>query len=141
MKIAVIDGSGGGIGRLIVQRLSQHFANNIEIIALGTNTMATASMLKAGANAGATGENALIWNVIRVDLVIGPISIVSPNAMLGELTPKMATAIADTPAKKILIPLSRWNACIAGIETKPLPHYVEDVINIIEKILRGENNV
>lgn len=141
MKIAVIDGSGGGIGRLVVEKLSQHFNNEIEIIALGTNTLATASMLKAGANEGATGENALIWNVSRVDIVIGPISIVSPNAMFGELTPKMATAISDTAAKKILIPLSKWNACIAGLETKPLPHYVEDVINIVEEILRGENNV
>lgn len=141
MKIAVIDGSGGGIGRLIVEKLSQNFGNKIEIIALGTNTLATSNMLKAGANEGATGENALIWNVPRVDLILGPISIISPNAMLGELTPNMATAISDSPAKKILIPLSKWNVCIAGLEPKPLPHYAEDVIHEVNQLLRGEKNV
>ena len=141
MKIAVIDGSGGGIGRLLIEKLVQTFSNQIQIIALGTNALATAAMLKAGANEGATGENALIWNVSRVQLIIGPISILSPNAMLGELTPKMATAISDSPAKKIVIPLSKWNVQIAGLEKKPLQHYAEDIIEAVSQILRGEENV
>ena len=141
MKIAVIDGSGGGIGRLLIEKLVQTFSNQIQIIALGTNALATAAMLKAGANEGATGENALIWNVSRVQLIIGPISILSPNAMLGELTPKMATAISDSPAKKIVIPLSKWNVQIAGLEKKPLPHYAEDIIEAVSQILRDEENV
>lgn len=93
MKIAVIDGQGGGIGSLTVKRLRNEFRDSIEIIALGTNAVATTSMMKAGADKGASGENAIIWNASRVNIITGPVSIMMPNAMLGELTSKMAEAV------------------------------------------------
>lgn len=102
MRIAVIDGQGGGIGKAIVERIRRACDEDIDIVALGTNSLATSSMLKAGANEGATGENAIIYNVSRVDMILGSISIVCANAFLGELTPKMATAIAKSPVKKYL---------------------------------------
>lgn len=140
MRIAVIDGQGGGIGKLIVEKLRKAFCEEIEIIALGTNSLATALMLKAGANEGATGENAICYNVNMVDIILGPMAIICANALLGELTPQMAKAIGESSVKKILIPLSKCNVEIAGIENKPLPYYVEDAIEIV-KAYGGERYV
>jgi hypothetical protein len=140
MRIAVIDGQGGGIGKAIVEKFRQFFGADLEIIALGTNSLATALMLKAGANEGATGENAIIYNVSKVDAVLGPIGIISANSLLGELTPSMAKAVAGSPCKKILIPLNRCNLMVAGIENKPLPHYIDDAIRIVKE-LSVEKNV
>ena len=89
-------------------------------------------MLKAGANEGATGENAIVYNASRVDLILGSIAIVCANAFLGELTPKMADAIAESSVKKILIPLNRYNVFIAGVENRPLPHYIENAIEMVK---------
>lgn len=138
MRIAIIDGQGGGIGRVIVEKISKTLGNEAEIIALGTNTMATSIMLKAGANEGATGEHAIVWNVPRVDLILGPIGILSPNTMLGEWTPRMAEAVSESPARKIVVPLSKWNVEIAGVNQKPLPQYVDDVVEIVKKYVRGD---
>lgn len=137
MRIAVIDGQGGGIGKAIVEKVRQCFGGEIEIIALGTNSLATSLMLKAGANEGATGENAIVYNASKVDMILGPIGIICANSLLGELTPIMARSVAESPAKKVLIPLNRCNIMIAGVENKPLPHYIDDVIEIL-KSQRGE---
>ena len=136
MLIAVIDGQGGGIGKAIVERIRQKLEDNIEIVALGTNSLATSLMLKAGANEGATGENAIIHNACKVDIILGPIGIISANSLLGELTPLMAKAIAESPAKKILIPMSRCNVTVAGIETKPIPNYIDDAVEIIKAMIK-----
>jgi NAD(P)-dependent dehydrogenase (short-subunit alcohol dehydrogenase family) len=103
MKIAVVDGQGGGIGKALVEKLRIEFGNDIEITALGTNALATSLMLRAGADEGASGENAIVYNAGRVDVIIGPIGIIAADSMLGELTPAMAKAIAGSSAKKILI--------------------------------------
>lgn len=132
-KIAVIDGQGGGIGSLIVKRLREEFGDNIEIIALGTNSTATTAMLRARANKGATGENAIVWNAGRVDFITGPLSIVLPNGMLGELTPKMAEAITSSNAKKILIPLNQEGVEVVGASKEPLPHLIEKLIQRIKE--------
>ena len=131
MKIAVVDGQGGGIGSLIVKRLRDEFGDSIDILALGTNAAATTAMMKSRANKGATGENAIVLNVSRVEMIIGPLSIVLPNAMLGELTPKMAEAIVAAGAKKILLPLNQEGINLAGVEKEPLPHMVEKIIEIV----------
>jgi len=107
---AAIDGQGGGIGSLIIKKLKEEFGDALDITALGTNSTATSAMMKARANRGATGENAIIWNTGRVDAIIGPLSIVLANGMLGELTPAMVAAIASSAAKKFLIPLNQENA-------------------------------
>src|SRR3990170_3883747 len=104
-SIGVIDGQGGGIGSVIIKRLREVFGEEVEVIGLGTNAMATGAMLKAGANKGASGENAIVQTVKTVDILTGPISIVLANSMMGELTPKMVEAIASAPAVKCILPL------------------------------------
>ena len=134
-KIAVIDGQGGGIGSLIIKMLKEEFVDSIEIIALGTNSTATSAMMKARANKGATGENAIVWNVSRVDIITGPLSIVMANGMLGELTSKMAEAIASCPAKKILIPLNQEAVEVIGTVKEPLPHLIENLVKRIKELV------
>jgi hypothetical protein len=126
-------------GRLIVEKLRFAYENEIEILALGTNALAASLMLKAGANEGASGENAVIFNSCKVDIIMGTMGIVCANSMLGELTPAMAKAISESPAVKVLIPLSRCNIKVAGTKDEPLPHYIDDALNIVGKILRGGN--
>ncbi|EMS70933.1 DUF3842 family protein [Ruminiclostridium cellobioparum] len=135
MRIAVIDGQGGGIGKLIVEKLRIAFGNDIGILAMGTNALAASLMLKAGANEGASGENAIVYNAPKVDIIIGSIGIVCANSMLGELTPAMARAISESDAAKVLIPLNRCNILVAGIKEEPLPHYIDDAIAIVGKLL------
>ena len=134
-KICVIDGQGGGIGSTIIKHLKTSYGAGDEIIALGTKAIATANMLKAGANRGASGQNAIVRTAYQVDVIIGPISIVLANAMLGELTPGMAEAVASSPAKKILLPLSQENVTVVGVESSPLPRLIE--IMLAESLLGG----
>ena len=133
-SIAVIDGQGGGIGSTIIKRIREVFAEEVEIIALGTNAMATGAMLKAGANRGASGENAIVQTVKTADLVTGTIGIVLANSMMGELTPKMAEAIASSPAKKCLLPLRTPEMEIIGAPKEPLPHLVDQLIKRVQEI-------
>jgi NAD(P)-dependent dehydrogenase (short-subunit alcohol dehydrogenase family) len=135
MKVAVIDGQGGGIGKLITEKLRKALGERIDIMALGTNAMATAAMLKAGANEGASGENAVCISVKKVDVILGPVSILLANSMLGEVTPRMATAIAEADAEKILIPLNRSRVIIVGLYGEPLPHLVDLTVQLLEKKL------
>src|SRR5512143_907191 len=100
-SIAVIDGQGGGIGSAIIKRLREVLAEEVEVIGLGTNAMATGAMLKAGANKGASGENAIVQTIKTVDMIVGTSGIVLANSMMGELTPKMAEAIASSAAMKL----------------------------------------
>lgn len=138
LRIAVIDGQGGGIGSLVVKRLREEFGETVEIIALGTNSTATTQMMKVKANKGATGENAIIYNSRKVDIIIGTLSIIIANGMLGELTPKMAEAIASAPCPKFLIPLNQEQVNIAGIKREPLPHLVEELIEMLKEHIKKE---
>jgi len=131
MKIAVIDGQGGGIGRLIVEQLRRALGNNCTILALGTNALAASVMLKAGANEGASGENAIVFSSSKVDIITGSVAILAANSYSGELTPRMAEAIASSDAIKVLIPLNRCGIEICGIIDEPLPWQVE---NLVERV-------
>ena len=133
--IAVIDGQGGGIGSTIIKRLRETFAEAVEIIGLGTNAMATGAMLKAGANKGASGENAIVQTVRSVDIIVGTTGIVLANSMMGELTPKMAEAITSSPALKLLLPLKIPEVEIIGAPKEPLPHLVDQLIRRIQEMI------
>ena len=122
--IGVIDGQGGGIGSHIIKNLRQELGNEIEIVALGTNAAATTAMMKAKANRGACGENAIIQTVSCLKLILGPLAISIPNSMMGEITPAMAQAICSAPAAKILLPLKIPNLELIGFTPDPLPHLV-----------------
>jgi hypothetical protein len=128
-RICVIDGQGGGIGATLIKYLKQAYGESVELIGLGTNAIATAQMLKAGANRGASGENAIVQTVVTADLIVGPISISWANAMLGEVTPEMAAAVMSCPAPKILLPLTQEPVVLVGLESEPLPHLVQRVVN------------
>ena len=137
MKIIVIDAQGGGIGRSLVAGLRQANVRS-EIIAAGTNAIASSNMLKAGANAGASGENAIVYNARRCtekDIIAGPIGIILANSMHGEISPAMAGAVSESDAVKVLIPSNKCTLYVAGIVQKPLPDYIDDAI---QKILALE---
>jgi hypothetical protein len=129
-RVCVIDGQGGGIGSTIIRKLREAFEERIEVIALGTNAVATAQMLKARANRGASGENAVCQTVPKVDLILGPIGIVLAHAMMGEVTPAMAEAVAASPAPKLLLPLSQENLTVVGARPLPLPKLVDELIEM-----------
>ena len=134
-SIAVIDGQGGGIGSAMIKRLRETFTEEVEIIGLGTNAMATGAMLKGGANKGASGENAIIQTVKAVDIIIGTTGIVLANSMMGELTPKMAEAVASSPATKCLLPIKIPEVEIIGTPKEPLPHLIDQLVKRIREIL------
>ncbi|MBW7573079.1 DUF3842 family protein [Caproiciproducens faecalis] len=133
MKIVVIDGQGGGIGRSIVEKLKEELPG-AELIAVGTNALATSSMLRAGADAGATGENAVIYNCAHADIIAGPMGIILVNAMLGEISPAMAQAVSGSRAEKVLVPVSACGVYVAGVEEKPMSRYIEIAVAAIRKI-------
>jgi len=134
-SIAVIDGQGGGIGSTIIKRLRETLGEELEIIGLGTNAMATGAMLKGGANKGASGENAVVQTVKTVDIIIGTTGIVLANSMMGEFTPKMAEAIGSSPAMKFLLPLRMPEVEIIGAPKEPLPHLIDQLIKRIQEII------
>ncbi len=127
--ICIIDGQGGGIGSFIIKRLKEVYGESVEIVALGTNAIATSQMLKAKANRGASGENAIVQTVPKADVIIGAMGIVLANAMMGEVTPKMAAAITTSPAPKLILPLSQENIDVVGASSMPLPHLVDELID------------
>jgi hypothetical protein len=134
MRIAVVDGQGGGIGRVIVENLRTAMPESTEIIALGTNATATSVMLKAGANEGATGDGAISYCARRADVIMGAASILVADAFLGELGEKSAAAITACEADKILIPLNREKLFFAGVAEKSLPRYIEDAVDMVRKL-------
>ena len=128
-RFCVIDGQGGGIGAALIKSLKETYGESVELIGLGTNAIASAQMLKAGANA-------IVQTVRTADLILGPIAITWANAMLGEVTANMAAAISSSPAPKILLPLTQEPVVVAGVVLEPLPHMVQRIVNkIIKEVL------
>ena len=124
MKIVVIDGQGGRIGKMIIEEISDMVTGH-EVVDIGTNALATSSMIKGGATLAATGENPVVVNVRDADVVIGPIGIIVADSLLGEVTEKMAVAVASSKAKKILVPISKCNQVVVGVQELPLSKYIE----------------
>ena len=135
MKVIVVDGQGGGMGKAIVAQLRKRFPE-MNILAVGTNSIATSAMMKAGATAGATGENAAVVNAARAEILAGPIGLVMANSMLGECSPAIACAVAESRAQKVLIPVSKCGAWIAGLPEKPLAAYISDAVALILELLK-----
>ena len=136
MIIAVIDGQGGGIGKSIVEKLKAAKIENAEIIALGTNAAATNQMIKAGADEGATGENAIVCNMPHADVVVGVVGILAANSMMGELTPKMSTAIGASTALKVMLPLNRCHIHVVGLEDLPMGRHIDEAIEVIRNYVK-----
>jgi hypothetical protein len=137
LKIVVIDGQGGKMGKLMVEQLKQRLPQ-YELIALGTNSIATSAMLKAGADFGATGENPVVFNCSDADIIIGPIGIIIANSLLGEITPLMATAVSQSKAQKILIPVNRCNSMVVGTKELPLSEYIQLAAQKVQQIISKE---
>ncbi|MBC8530080.1 DUF3842 family protein [Christensenellaceae bacterium NSJ-44] len=135
MDIAIIDGQGGGVGRALVTAIRKEWGDSVHLLALGTNATATAAMLRAGADEGATGENPILFNAGKVDIILGPIGIILANALLGELTPRIACAVAESPAQKILVPVNRCHVIIAGLTPPPLPEAIDQAMACLRQMI------
>ncbi len=136
-KILIIDGQGGKIGKLIILQLKKEIPN-IEILAIGTNSIATSTMLKAGATLGATGENPIVVNAKDADVIVGPIGIVLANSLLGEITPAMAEAVGKSKGYKVLIPIDKCSTYVAGCDEYNLTQLIK---LSVERILCLFNNI
>lgn len=137
MKIVVMDGQGGRLGQLLVEAVKTRLPQ-AQVYAIGTNSVATASMLKAGADFGATGENPVIRNVMDADGVLGPVGVVVANSILGEVTPAMAEAVGSCRARKYLVPMNSCGVIVAGVEELPLSAYVGRAVDRLAAELKKQ---
>ena len=133
MNVLVIDAHGGGIGRQLIAAIKKAYPH-LEITAVGTNTLATSVMLKAGANQGATGENAVVVGCRKADIIVGPIGIVIADAQLGEITPAMALAVGQSPAKRILIPVNHCDNIVVGVSDLSVTKLIQETVDRIGEI-------
>ena len=134
MNILIIDGQGGQLGSQLIKTIRNKYSD-IHIIAVGTNATATASMMKAGANQGATGENPVIVASRKADVIIGPIGIVIADALLGEITPKMAVAVGQSNATKILVPINKCENLVAGVPNLTTTALIDDTLNKLQETI------
>lgn len=134
-KIVVIDGQGGRIGKQLIESMKERFRDEIIIMAIGTNSIATANMIKAGADEGATGENPVIVACNKADIIIGPIGIVVADSLLGEITEKMAIAVGKSQAVKILIPINKCSNIVVGISDCSVTELIQHTIDKLSEIL------
>ncbi len=135
-KILLIDGQGGKLGKQLAESILERFPR-VELVAVGSNSIATATMIKGGVKLAATGENAVVVNCRNADVIVGPIGIVIADSMLGEITPAMALAVAQSVATKVLIPTNRCNNLVAGVGTSSLSELIADALQKIEGVLQN----
>lgn len=136
MNIAIIDGQGGGLGKQLVEALIKS-QMDVELTAVGTNSLATNAMIKAGAKQAATGENAVIVACRHADIIAGALGIAIADSLFGEITPSMALAVGQSEAVKIFIPMNLCNNIVVGVAKQPMAQLIEDAINIIRKLYEG----
>ena len=134
MNILVIDGQGGMLGSGLVKEICANF-ENINITAVGTNAVATAAMLKAGAKVGATGENPVIVAARTADIIVGPIGILAADSMLGEVTPAMATAVGQSSAIKLLLPVNLCHNIVVGTQDLSLSAVLDEAVATLQRLL------
>ena len=132
MNILVIDGMGGGIGKSIIEQIKTEL-KDVKIMAVGTNSIATAAMLKAGADQGATGENAVIYNCAKADFIIDVIGMILANSLHGEISPKMTEAVSSSSAHKILLPVDKCNVTVLGLPDKPIQSYINEIVKKLKE--------
>ena len=133
--VLILDGQGGGVGSQLVKLLKPRLPGDCRLLCAGTNVAATAAMLKAGASQGATGENAVVYNAARADLILGPIGIILANGILGEVSPAMAVAVSGSGAVKILIPSASCGVYVAGTEECRLEEYLRRAVELAAREL------
>ena len=135
MKILVIDAQGGGIGKQLITAIKKKNYQNVTITAIGTNSVATGNMLKAGADIAVTGENPVIVNSRNADVIIGPIGIVIADARYGEITPIMAQSVAQSPAVRLLLPVNKCDNIIIGVDDLSMSHLIEMTLDELDRLL------
>ena len=135
-KVLVIDGQGGGLGRQLVSALAAA-CPEAELTAVGTNSLAANAMLKAGASRAATGENAVVVNCRRADVIVGPIGIVIADALLGEITPAMAAAVCQSEAKRVLVPINHCENYVVGVPDQPVSQLVAAAAQKVKELCSG----
>jgi hypothetical protein len=138
MNILVIDGQGGGLGKQLVAAI-RAACPEADLTAVGTNSMAASAMLKAGAQRVATGENAVVVNCRRADIIVGPLGIVIADALLGEITPAMATAVCQASAKRVLVPVNHCDNYIVGVPEQPIGRLVAAAADKVRALCGGES--
>lgn len=138
MKIVIIDGQGGRMGRSVIEQLKKSYPD-LELYAIGTNSIATSAMIKAGASHAATGENPAIVNSQDADIIIGPIGIVMANSLLGEITPAMAAAVCQSGAKRVLIPVNHCDNYIVGVPEQPIGDLVAAAVQKVTDLCGGSS--
>lgn len=141
MQIVFIDGLGGGLMAQVLSQLPDNLKKNNEIIALGTNALAGAAMVKSGAKNAASGEAAICYSVKTADLIVAPMGVIIPHAMYGEVTPKIAKKVAGAASRKILIPVANTNITIAGLKTKTMNMLIKDTIQEIISFVSAKGDV
>ena len=134
MEVLVIDGQGGRIGQQLIRGIRGRYPH-LAVTAVGTNSMATAAMLKGGAEQAATGENAVVAACRRADIIVGPLGIVIADALLGEISPAMAVAVGQSRAKKILLPLNRCDSIVAGVGDHGVGALLEAALTELDQML------
>ena len=135
LLVAIVDGQGGGMGRALAEAVKKDFPD-LRVRALGTNALATAAMLKGGADEGATGENAVVFGAGRAHILLGPVGVLAANGLLGEVTPRMAEAIGASGAVKILLPSQRCSIRLAVGPGQPMQYYLDDAMRLLDEEVR-----
>lgn len=137
MKVVIVDGMGGGIGKSLAEEIIKK-EMEIELVCVGTNSIATSNMMKAGVDIAATGENAIIYNINSADIVLGPVGLLMENSMYGEISPKITNAMSSSRAKKIIIPLTNEKLYIAGLEEYSLAEKISQAVSLCEEVVNSQ---